>query len=83
MSVADIKEELHKAIDGIDNKELLQAMLVILSQGKRSYQLTDEQLQVVKEREEQYLSGENKAQTLDEFREKMNKKHGTSFLLHC
>ncbi|MBN8675603.1 MAG: hypothetical protein J0L56_15840 [Chitinophagales bacterium] len=76
MSVADIKEELHKAIDGIDNKELLQAMLVILSQGKRSYQLTDEQLQVVKEREEQYLSGENKAQTLDEFREKMNKKYG-------
>lgn len=76
MSVADIKEELHKAIDGIDNKELLQAMLVILSQGKRSYQLTDEQLQVVKEREEQYLSGENKTQTLDEFREKMNKKYG-------
>lgn len=76
MSVADIKEELHKAIDGIDNKELLQAMLVILSQGKRSYQLTDEQLQVIKEREEQYLSGENKSQTLDEFREKMNKKYG-------
>jgi hypothetical protein len=76
MSVADIKEELHKAIDGIDNKELLQAMLVILSQGKISYQLTDEQLQVVREREEQYLSGENKSQTLDEFREKMNKKYG-------
>jgi len=58
MSVAEIKQELHKAIEGIENKELLQAMLTILSQSdykREAYKLTDEQLQVLKEREEEYI----------------------------
>lgn len=79
MSVAEIKQELHKAIDGIGNKELLQAILVILAQGhyhQADYNLTGEQLQLLKEREEEYLKGESKTQTLEEFRVKMNKKHG-------
>jgi hypothetical protein len=79
MSVTEIKQELHKAIDETENKELLQAMLTILTQAdyqKGAYQLTDEQLQVLNEREEEYKKGESKAQSLDEFRMKMNKKHG-------
>ena len=79
MSVAEIKQELHKTIEGIENKELLQAMLTILSQASKhskAYQLTDEQLQVLKEREEEYLKGDNKVQSLEEFRRKMNKKYG-------
>ena len=57
MSVAEIKQELHNAIEGIENKELLQAMLTILSQSaiqSTAYQLTDEQLQILNEREEKY-----------------------------
>lgn len=79
MSVAEIKQELHKAIEGIENKELLQAMLTILSQAdyhRGAYKLADEQLQVLKEREEEYIKGESKVQSLEEFRTKMSKKYG-------
>lgn len=80
MSVAEIKQELYKAIEGIENKELLQAMLTILSQSdyqqQGAYKLTDEQLQVLKEREEGYRKDESKVQSLEEFRMKMNKKYG-------
>lgn len=79
MSVSEIKQQLHKTIDSIENKELLQAMLTILSQNSAqpvANQLTDEQLQILQEREEKYLKGESKTQTLEEFRAKMNKKYG-------
>lgn len=79
MSVAEIKQELYKVIEGIENKELLQAMLTILSQSdyrRDAYKLTDEQLRVLKEREEEYIKGETKVQSLEEFRAKMNKKYG-------
>jgi hypothetical protein len=79
MSVSEIRQQLHKAIDEIENRELLQAMLTILAQKNyqpEEYQLTDEQLNILHEREEKYLKGESKTQTLDEFRAKMSKKHG-------
>lgn len=79
MSVAEIKQELYKAIEGIENKELLQAMLTILLQSdyqRKGGRLTDEQLQVLKEREGEYSKGESRVQSLEEFRAKMNKKYG-------
>ena len=79
MSVAEIKQELHNAIEGIESKELLQAMLTILSQSgiqPSAYQLTDEQLQILNEREEKYSKDESKGQSLEDFRMKMNKKYG-------
>lgn len=79
MSVEEVKKKLHNAIDGIDNEELLQAMLTIIAQGnyqQRRYELTDDQLSILKEREEEYLKGNSKTQTLDEFKDKMNKKYG-------
>lgn len=79
MSVSEIRRELHKAIDEIENKEVLQAVLTILAQRKfpaEDFQLTDEQLNILREREERYLKGESKTQTLEEFRKKMNKKYG-------
>jgi PHD/YefM family antitoxin component YafN of YafNO toxin-antitoxin module len=78
MSVSEIRQQLHKAIDEIDNIELLQAMLVILAQSSyqlEEFQLTDKQLNILHEREEKYLKGESKTHSLDEFRTKMNKKH--------
>jgi hypothetical protein len=79
MSVAEIKQELYKAIEGIENKELLQAMLTILLQSdykRGGGRLTEEQLQVLKEREGEYSKGESRVQSLEEFRAKMNKKYG-------
>jgi hypothetical protein len=77
--VSEIRKELHKAIDVIENKELLQAMLTILAQTpvqEDGYSLIDEQLSIVREREEKYLKGEGGTETVEEFRKKMNKKYG-------
>ena len=79
MSVSKIKQQLHKAIDEIENEELLQAMLTILAQGNfhnESFLLTDEQVSILNEREEKYQKGESKTHTLEEFKMKMNKKYG-------
>ena len=79
MSVSEIRQRLHKAIDEIESKELLQAMLTILAQNSylsEEYQLTNQQLNILREREEKYLKGESKSQTLEEFRAKMSKKYG-------
>jgi predicted thioredoxin/glutaredoxin len=84
MSVSEIKEQLHKAIDEIENEELLQAMLTILAQSvvqKEGYVLTDDQLSILQEREEKYLKGESGNETLEEFKMKMN-KNVSSFFLH-
>ncbi len=79
MSVSEIKNQLHSAIEGIDNKELLEAVLIIItSQAKAPelYSLNDEQIKILKEREEKYLNGETKTSTLEEFRLKINGKYG-------
>lgn len=78
MPVAEIKKELHKAIDGIDNKELLQSILTILTQDncdKEAYRLAEHLKQLLKVREEEYLKGDCKTETFEEFRLKMNKKY--------
>lgn len=77
MSVAEIKQKLHNVIDGIDNEELLVTMLTILAHGNdpKGYNLTDEQLRLLQEREENYLSGKSKVKTFEEFQNKMAKKN--------
>lgn len=79
MSVEEIKKKLHKVIDTIDDEEVLQAMLTILAQGgyrKKEYKLSEDQIRLLEEREEEYLKGEGKSQTLEEFKKEMNKKYG-------
>lgn len=79
MSVLEIKERLHNAIEAIDNNELLEAILTILTTKQKDvqeYELTEEQIQVLKEREERLVKGEGRTITLEEFKEKMNRKYG-------
>jgi hypothetical protein len=55
MSVSDIKDQLLSAINAIDNKELLEAMLTIITLQATTpelYILNDEQIKILKEREE-------------------------------
>jgi len=55
MSVSDIKDQLLSAINTIDNKELLEAMLTIITLQATTpelYILNDEQIKILKEREE-------------------------------
>jgi DNA polymerase III psi subunit len=59
MSVSEIKEKLHSAIDNISDEEFLKAILKILSNTNSSeYALTDKQIQLLKEEERRYLQGE-------------------------
>ena len=62
----------------MDNKNLLEAMLTIINTAKEpfSYSLTNEQLHILQEREQQFLKGESKTVTAKEFKEKMNRKYG-------
>jgi hypothetical protein len=79
MSVAEIRKELHKAIDDIENEELLQAMLTLLVQkglSKDHYAISDEQLYTLHEREEKYRTGKESAESVEEFKRKMDKKYG-------
>ena len=55
MSVSDIKDQLLSASNAIDNKELLEAMLTIITLQATTpelYILNDEQIKILKEREE-------------------------------
>lgn len=78
MSVTEIKEQLHHTIDSIEDKKLLEAVLTILTSQKpeQDYPLTEEQIQILEERHERFLKGEEKTSTLEEFKEKMRKKYG-------
>lgn len=78
MSVTEIKEQLHHTIDSIEDEKLLEAVLIILTSQSEShnYPLTEEQIQVLEERHERFINGEEKTSTLEEFKEKMRKKYG-------
>jgi hypothetical protein len=68
MSVTEIRQQLHKVIDEMADKELLQAMLTLLAQDRsqpEKYHLTDEQLNILREREEKYQKGESQIQSLE------------------
>ncbi len=41
-----------------------------------AYLLSDEQIRILNEREEEDIKGESKAQSLNDFKVKINKKHG-------
>jgi hypothetical protein len=71
MSVSEIKDQLHNAINAIDNKELLEAVLTIITSQTNTpdqYSLNDEQLKILKEREEKYGNGQTKTSTLADFK---------------
>lgn len=78
MSIVEIKEELHNTIDSIDDKEILKAILTILTpQIHTSYnELEEKQLKILKEREEKYLRGKTSTVSLEEFKLKMKQKYG-------
>lgn len=78
MSVIEIKEQLHNAIDAIEDESFLEAILTILTtQSHNSYtEVEEKQLKILQEREERYVSGETGNISLEEFKLKMKKKYG-------
>jgi hypothetical protein len=79
-SVESIKELLHKAIDESENEKLLEAVYTILSSQKVDsdlvFEVSEDQLNMLKEREEKYLSGSQKTYSLENFKRKFSDEHG-------
>lgn len=77
MTQTALKRELHKAIDTIDDDALLEAVYTILHRKiSPSYELTDEDIQILEEREALYKAGKTKMFTSKEVRKKILKKLG-------
>lgn len=77
MKETSIKQALHQTIENIDNEELLQAVYTFLTlnkEDKNYFDLTQEQLQLLKEREEAYLYGKSKTYTWQEVKTRLKPK---------
>ncbi len=62
----NIKEEIHQLINDIDDIEFLKAVQTIISAKLQDNYLSDEEIQIVEERREKYLSGKSKTYTWEE-----------------
>lgn len=79
ISVISIKELLHKVIEESNDEKLLEAVYTILSSQKRDgdvlFEVSDEQLNLLNEREERYLSGAEKTYSFEDFKKKFSDEH--------
>lgn len=73
MNTANLKKALHKKIDSIDNKALLQAIHTLLEvqTEKVEYELSDEQVAELDKRLILHDSGEMKYYTMEQVRKKI------------
>lgn len=80
MEETPIKELLHQTIEKINDEDLLIAVYTILSSSgqKENYEfeVSDERLAMLKERENRYLGGDDKAHTLKQVKDKIKAKYG-------
>jgi len=79
MNTHTIKEALHERIDAINDDKILEAVFTLLENTRNEafdYELTDEQLTMLQERDEKYQRGEMKTQSLEEFKKEMKVKFG-------
>ncbi len=78
MSVTEIKERLRNVIDNIHNQEFLEAMLTMANSQSdiEMYLLTPEQFNILKEREDKFLSGEAKMIPWEQVQARIKEKYG-------
>ena len=77
MSEAEIKKNLHIAIEEINDEAFLQAVYTIVSskvEESKEYELTPEQLRILEDRRAKHLSGESKSYTWDEVKERIRNR---------
>ncbi|HXB39705.1 MAG TPA: hypothetical protein VNZ49_04135 [Bacteroidia bacterium] len=73
MTQTALKKKLHKAIDDIEDNNLLEAVYTILnSRGyASSFKLSDEDIRIIEERSALYEAGKLKTYTIKEARKKI------------
>lgn len=74
-STVNIKEEIHQLINGIEDMDFLKAVQTIISakvqESSDEYGLSTEEIRVINEREENYLSGKSKTYTWEEVKSRL------------
>lgn len=75
MTTAALKKEITKAIDNIEDEQFLEAIYTIINSRNPRYdfELSDEDIQILQEREADYKSGKSKMYTQDEMRKRLLK----------
>ncbi len=75
MTTAALKKGIQKAIENIDDNKLLEAVYIILNNNLRQndYDLSDEDIRIIEEREVAYKSGKTKTYTVAEVKKKILK----------
>ena len=74
-----LKDKIHFAISDIEDEKLLETIYSIINystKGITIFEYDDKILAELNERRAKYLSGEEKAYTLEEFKAKFYQKHG-------
>ena len=74
MSVTELKEVLHQAIEAINDGERLERMLGIANE--KATDSSEEQIAVLKERERKLATGESRLITWEEVDAKIQAKYG-------
>lgn len=76
MSVAELKQTLHKRIEAVEDQEQLEKMLSWMDSTSFADGLSDEEIALLEERNERYQKGEEQEIPIAEFNEKLRRKYG-------
>lgn len=74
-----LKTELTKAIAGITDKSLLEALYTIINRTEKteSFELSDDDLKIVESRSKAYKAGKAKTITMGEMRKRYSKRYAS------
>jgi hypothetical protein len=77
MTTTALKKEIVKAIDTIEDESFLQAIYTIINNRNPRYdfELSDEDINILQEREEKYKSGKSKTYTREQVKKMVFKNH--------
>ena len=77
MTRTTLKKNIHKAIDNINDDDVLQAVYTLLNKvSVDDFEWTDEDIRIVEERRASYLSGKDKGMSINEAKRRLKKKFG-------
>ena len=76
MTTNILKAELKKAITDINDKSFLEALYTIINNRVKpfEYELSDEDIKIIEDRQKAYKTGKLKGMTMSEVRKKVVKK---------
>ncbi len=74
MTLSAAKEKLHHIIDNADEEKVFELLLLLENGDKgKQYNYTEDVLNVLRERSEEYLSGKSETYTVEESMERIRK----------